>query len=280
MPTPASFKDDLKSDTIAVISLVNDRTQAKDPGWCSYGSKLAEQPEIEIFCGGVNSKQAAAAAIWRQGNLLHWGFEPSPDQLNDVGKSMFVNAIVYISRFSEDRVTIRARSPFSGRLTPTRAPTAKRIADDKLFDGAADAIEATDGVSKSDKSAFRAWFAQNERFLRANDNGKLVVDEDARSLNLDWATIEFFDRALAILNNNARDASRAAALLGRYAPDGPGPSATADAWRKWLTENRPYLFYCEPADYRWYIDPLAKKRGVPTKELRGPARADVRSQGK
>jgi hypothetical protein len=28
-------------------------------------------------------------------------------------------------------------------------------------------------------------------------------------------------------------------------------------------------------DYRWYIDPLAKKRGVPTAELRGPKRGDA-----
>jgi len=27
--------------------------------------------------------------------------------------------------------------------------------------------------------------------------------------------------------------------------------------------------------YRWYLDPLAKKRGIPIAELRGPKRGDA-----
>jgi hypothetical protein len=41
-----------------------------------------------------------------------------------------------------------------------------------------------------------------------------------------------------------------------------------------VAENRPYLFASDTADYRWYVDPLAKRRGVPSAELRGPKRAD------
>jgi hypothetical protein len=280
VPTPASFKADVKTDTIEVIPLLKDGAAMEYPGWCSYGSTLEGQPEIEIFCGGINSKQAGAAAIWRQGNLLHWGFEQAPDQLNDVGKSLLVNAIVYISRFADDRVTIRTRSPFSGKSTPDRASAAKWIADDKLYEWGAGLVAPPAGISIDNRNAFRAWFAENERFMHGNGDRKLVLDEEAKALDLDWKTIEFFDRALAILSGTNGDASRAAAVLSRHAPDGPGAGATADAWRNWLKENRPYLFYCERASYGWCIDPLAKKRGVPTNELRGPARADVRAQRK
>lgn len=261
-----------------MLSLLQEGTKSDYPGWCSYATTLEDQPEIEILCGGVNSKQAGAAAIWRQGNLLHWGFEPDPSELNDVGRALFVNAIVYIARFNEDRVTIRARSPFSGKSTLQRATVSKWLADDKTFEFGAALIEPEKGIPADKAQVVRAWFSENERFLHDNGNGKLAVDEDARALDLEWTNIEFFDRALAILSGKPDDAPRAAALLARHVPDGPGPGATADAWRNWLKENRPYLFYCERAGYRWCVDPLAKKRGVPTKELRGPARADIRAR--
>jgi len=56
-----------------------------------------------------------------------------------------------------------------------------------------------------------------------------------------------------------------------------GPGNDAAAWTKWWQENGSYVFYSELGCYHWYIDPLAKKRGIPTKDLRGPARADKAS---
>ena len=259
-----------------MIPLLKEGTKSDYPGWCSYASTLEGQPEIEIFCGGVNSKLSTAAAIWRQGNLLHWGFEPDPSEMNDVGRALFENAIVYISRFSEDRVTIRSRSPFSGKSTPIRSTAAKWLSQDKTFEFGAAMIEPEKGVPRDKPEIVRAWFSENERFLHDNGNGKLVVDEDARALNLEWTTPEFFDRALTILSSGSTDAPRAAALLARHVPDGPGGGATADAWKRWLAENRAYLFYCDRANYCWCMDPLARKRGSPTKNLRGPARADLR----
>jgi hypothetical protein len=40
-----------------------------------------------------------------------------------------------------------------------------------------------------------------------------------------------------------------------------------------LAGNKDYLIFSDQGDYRWYIDLLAKKRGIPSSELRGPARA-------
>ncbi len=34
-------------------------------------------------------------------------------------------------------------------------------------------------------------------------------------------------------------------------------------------------FFSECGTYRWYIDPLAKRRGIPSDQLRGPARASL-----
>ena len=55
---------------------------------------------------------------------------------------------------------------------------------------------------------------------------------------------------------------RAGALWQR-----PGASADAVAWEKLVAGDSPYLFYSELGSYRWYVDPLAKKRGVPCKRI-------------
>ena len=62
-------------------------------------------------------------------------------------------------------------------------------------------------------------------------------------------------------------------LLARYAPADTAKLDSAAVWDQWYNENRPYLFFSDQGDYRWYVDPLAKKRGIPSKDLRGPARA-------
>jgi hypothetical protein len=88
---------------------------------------------------------------------------------------------------------------------------------------------------------------------------------------------EFFPKAIAALRDD-KTKTAAANVLARYAPEGPGAVADAAAWEKWWQENSPYLFYSELGGYRWYVDPLAKKRGVPSKDLRGPLRADVNAR--
>ena len=84
---------------------------------------------------------------------------------------------------------------------------------------------------------------------------------------------EFFERCLAALDRPGEACDRARGLLARYAPEGPGRDASASAWDGWWKANRDYLFFGEIGGYRWYLDPLAKLRGVPTARLRGPARA-------
>jgi len=71
---------------------------------------------------------------------------------------------------------------------------------------------------------------------------------------------------------SAEERARGGRLVGRYLPDAKG--LDAGALRAWVAANRAYLFASDTGDYRWYVDPLAKRRGVPSAELRGPRRAD------
>jgi len=101
------------------------------------------------------------------------------------------------------------------------------------------------------------------------------VDEDAKSLGTQFDSPEFIPKTILAMRPEETKA-KAASLLARYMPEGPGAGASADAWKRWFDENGSYLFYSELGGYRWYADPLARKRGVPTKDLHGSARADRR----
>ena len=124
-PWPADWSDPHDRDVIRVLPLALREDPGRTPGWCTYTNDMAEAPEIEVFCGGINQKTATAAAVWRQGNLLHYGFDLSPDQMNASGRAILVDAVAYIARFTEDRPIMETPSPFRGHEFMTR----KRIQD-------------------------------------------------------------------------------------------------------------------------------------------------------
>jgi hypothetical protein len=76
-----------------------------------------------------------------------------------------------------------------------------------------------------------------------------------------------------VLLDDASRQENARRVLKRYVPDGPRSDASVKQWRAWWKENQPYSFFTDRGGYRWMIDPLAKKRAIPTAKLRGPARA-------
>ena len=260
-----------------MLPLVDGHDTQYSPGWCSYLYRHAESPEVEVFCGGINSKTAKAAGLWRQGNLLHFGFEQSPAELNATGRALLINSVVYIARFREDRAIAKIVSPFVGPSPHDRAaihraltrpdfglPYLKIIVAEPLYKE----------MAERSNDERLAWYRQFEGFLHGNEEGRLVVDEDAVSFGAPPNSPQFFDKAIAALAADKDVASQAARLLERYAPDGPGENSSAAAWKSWLLENKPYLFFSDCGGYRWYIDALAKQRAIPSARLRGPARAD------
>jgi hypothetical protein len=258
-----------------LLPLVHDVKKTYSPGWCSYTQDF-DSPETEVFCGGLNSKTPTAAAVWRQGNLLHFGFEPAPAALNAAGQALLVNAVVYISRFTEDRPIPRTPSPFEGTPAVTRARLDRVLRLSKpnpeyLAYTFTDAARKAGGAG--DWAAFQKWYGQNRPFLRAEpQTGKLTLDEEAKRFGVTPSTPEFFTRALAALRAGGDAAGQAGRLLARYAPEGPADTG-ADYWQAWWEANEPYLFFSDSGGYRWYVDPLARKRRLPTAELRGPERA-------
>jgi len=229
---------------------------------------------LEFLCGGVNSKTPKAGAIWRQGHLLHFGFEPSPDRMTDAGQALLVNAICYISRFTEDRPVVHTPCVFvqkqrifdRGDIARLLADSARDTKDLQYYLHK----ETFEKLAGKNRKEIGEWFERVEGYLHSGPDGNLTVDKEAEAFGAPPARLEFFDKAIAALSDPDAPARN---LLNRYVPEGAGKDASAETWRAWLKENQPYLFFSDTGGYRWYVDPLAKKRGVATAQLRGPARA-------
>ncbi len=270
-PTPDAFKSKIADPTIGVLPLVKDEKAEHGPGWCHYVDGF-DSPEMEVISGGVNHKTPTAAAVWRQGHLLHFGFDLSPDEMNDRGRDLLVNCVAYIARFPEDRPI-----PHTPDRALLRASTdrimAKKEPDKGYVEWLFSPVVRAKGHA-DDWPAFQDWYRKHRDFLRADAaaKGALVLDEDAQALGVPPNQPAFFPAALEALKAGGDRAARATRLLRRYAPDGPAEADLA-AWQRWWSDNEPYEFFSEAGWYRWYTDPLARKRGIPTAKLRGAARA-------
>ena len=228
------------------------------------------------MCGGWNAKKPSAAGIWRQGNLLHFGFQPSPEELNETGRAILANSIHYIARFTEDRPIGATVSVFSGRPRPEQRRYLKstiaseratpRAVADRFFQG-----DLRETVAAMERADLTQWVSDNIAYLVADQEGKLVRADDLATLEIDIAAPDALEKLHGALDGEHADL--AAAALERHVDSGP-EVADVGQWKAYLTENAQYLFYSEVAGYRFLLDPLAQARGVPSANLRGPARAD------
>ncbi len=274
-PTPDAWKREFKDKEVSVLSLVKDPQGKYQSGWVTYRGMLLDSPEVEVISGGLSERAPDSAALWRQGNLLHFAFDIAPSEMNETGQALLLNSIAYIARFTEDRPIARTPSAWS----KTGAPKDKRWIEGFFASSTPEerdleyyfppAMKAL--VKAMDRVSYSQWYKENSPFLTCDEQGKLVVDTNAKALGITFDTPEFFGKTIAKISDRG-GAVRARELLKRYAPEGPA-DGSSEQWAKWWEANRPYSFYSVPGGYRWYIDPLAKARGIPSEKLRGPARA-------
>jgi hypothetical protein len=281
VPTPEPFIRELKTDVIPVLPLVDGITNfhtvinSYRRGWSSHYYEFADLPEVEVFSGGINEQTPRSAAFWRQGNLLHFGFEQSPSEMNATGQAMLVNAIAYISHFTQDRPIDISPSVFGPeKIAISRNRVKNYFANYPRELTNVFTAETLAGFDWHNATNARAWFDSARPWLHPNANRQLEIDAAAKSLEAVFDSSEFFPKTIAALNDE-KTRPAAEILLARYAPAETAGIAGADAWEKWWRENAPYVFYSELGGYRWYVDPLAKRRGIPTRDLRGPLRADA-----
>jgi hypothetical protein len=117
------------------------------------------------------------------------------------------------------------------------------------------------------------WYRAKRGFLHADERGKFVVDEEAEKFGVIPDSDTFIPTAIDAWSESGDPNCLGRRLLLRYIVGGPGEDGTVDEWRRWWVENRAYVFFSDTGGFAWRIDPLAKKRDVPTQRLRGSARA-------
>ena len=66
-----------------------------------YGpSSLVDAQHVESLVTGFNTgKGPRAVGVGRFDNLLQWGYDGMPGDMTDAGKKLFLNCIVYISKY-------------------------------------------------------------------------------------------------------------------------------------------------------------------------------------
>lgn len=274
---PDAWKDEIKNGPISVLPLVDGSKQQYSDGWCTYTYEHVQAPELESICSGVNAKTPRAFGIWRQGHLLHFGFEQAPGELNDNGRALLVNSICYISRFTEDRPIVRTPSPFYSKVRLLDRSVIDRLVHNQARDLdtyldwylAEDEREVVRGKNRNELAS---WYGTVRGFLRADKRGKFEIDKEAQRFGVATDSAEFIPAAMDAWSDSGDHGHLALTLLKRYVPVGP-EADSHEAWRRWWDANQDYLFFTDTGGFRWQLDPLAKKRGVPTKDLRGPARA-------
>ncbi len=284
IPLPEGFSDDLTSATIQVLPLVPGSPADAlklDSGWCVYLKALLTMPDIEWISGGVNAKTTTAGGIWRQGNLLHFGFNQTPAQLNDNGRHLLANALCYIADFHQDRPIARQWIDAKGQaLLPTRSGLERwlRLRDTKgqYYEWALNTLSPPErdrvAAMLTNPAAFTVWLAERRPYLHHDDqHAGLIADERLMKSAITYDSSEFLTVVVAGLRSE--QPALASQLVAHYLPDCPGALSLAEQ-ATWIERRIPWLFASDAAGYRWYVDSLGFARGIPSKTYRGPERRD------
>ena len=284
IPTPADFREEVSTATIRVLPLVAglpEQAAHRHPGWCVYLKPVLGMPDVEWISGGVNAKTVTAGGIWRQGNLLHFGFAQSPAELNDNGRHLLANALCYIADFHHDRpigqqvVGVRGQAylpPREALVRRLHAPGPQGHFDDYYLKMFAPAERESLITAGSNPVALDQWKKERLPYLAPDaKQAELLVDEHLLRAGLTYDQPEFLNHVVAGLRSE--QPTEFQTLAAHYVPDCP-TTITPREQAEWLDSHRPWLFANDSAGYRWYLDTWAMKRGVPSVTLRGPARSD------
>lgn len=274
---PDAWKHEIKSGPINVLPLVSGSKQQYPDGWCTYTYEHIQAPELEIICGGINAKTPRASGIWRQGHLMHFGFEQDPNELNENGRALLANSICYISRFTEDRPIVRTPSVFYSNVRLLDRAVIDRLVENEardldLYLNAYLSEEERELVRGKNRQELKVWYEATRGFLRADERGKFKIDKEAQRFGIANNDAAFIPSIVDVAMDDTNRVDIAQTLRKRYVAIGP-ETDSRQAWHEWWEANRDYLFFTDTGGFRWLVDPLAKKRGIPTKDLRGTARA-------
>ena len=200
-----------------------------------------DSPDTEIMSGGESAKSYDAIAIGRHANWLHWGFSASPADMTDEAKPVFLNAVVYISKFKGHRII--ARKLNEGIATRTTV-------DERKYT-----------VSKENYDAYKAMLEKGNKAMKEYaDSLKKVEAAGGKLSGEDKMCIQISENQEPIPSYLDYVKERAGELYDKFGTD-------VDKYVKYYEENRPY-FYGSLNGYDVKVDDDAKSLGIANDDKR------------
>lgn len=249
-PTPAGAKEYgefVHEKVPATVAMW--KVQNKDYG-NSKGYKIGmvtrpwgylDSPDTEIISGGESAKCFHAISIGRHANWLHWGFSASPADMTEEAKPVFLNAVVYISKFAGHHII--ARKLNEGIATRTSVDEQKYNVSKENYDSYKKSIEG-----------------YNQLMKHMSDSLKAIEAAGGKLSDTDKTYMQMGEHPQEVPNYLDYVKERAGELYEKLGTD-------VAAYEKYYTENRPY-FYGNLNDYGVELDEDAKSLGIANNDKR------------
>ena len=200
-----------------------------------------DSPDTEILSGGESAKSYGAIAIGRHANFLHWGFSASPADMTEEAKPVFLNAVVYISKFAGHHII--ARKLNEGISTRSNVDESKY------------------NVSKENYETYKNMIENSNKQLKGMaDSLKAIIAAGGKISEMEKTYIEMGENPEPVPSYIDYLKERAGELYKKFGTD-------VDAYVKYYTENRPY-FYGSFNSYDVQLDEDAKSLGIANNDKR------------
>lgn len=200
-----------------------------------------DSPDAEIISGGESAKCYNAISIGRHANFLHWGFAASPTDMTDEAKPVFLNAVIYISKFKGHHIIAR-----------------------KLNEGIATRSTVDERKYIVSKENYNAYIKTTEEFNKQTkhlaDSVKQVEAAGGKVSEMDKVYMQMAEHPQPIPSYIDYIKQMAGDLYEKF-------GSNVDAYVKYYTENRPY-FYGNVNSYEVEIDEDAKSLNIANNDKR------------
>lgn len=200
-----------------------------------------DSPDCEVISSGVCAKTIDAVAIGRHANFMTWGFIGSPLYMTDEAKTVFANAVAYMSHFRMLPLV---------RKYNERIETRTALKEDMYY---------------VTRKAWKEYEDLNEQFYKSMlDTGKVARERQAKGLKLTAAekqAVDFTEKDVPPTESYADFLKRHEAALFHIFGEDEGK------YQAYFKENTPY-FYGGVGSYNIVVDGDAKAWGIPNNDKR------------
>lgn len=198
-----------------------------------------DSPEAEYISSGVCAKTLDAVAIGRHGNFLHWGFAASPKYMTEEAKTVFANAVVYISQFAGQ--TPIARKYADGIATHGYLREIKYLSTRKSWEERL----------KTDEEFTTYMLGEKKKAEEKKQRGESLTDTESRNLTYTPRPSRTYEQHLAFYQKRAFE---------KFGTD-------EQAYLEYYDTNRDY-FYGGEGMYILTVDEDVKSLEIPVGDLR------------